>query len=150
MKWIKIALAMGCMGFAAPAFAQNCTLASGGLEFGVYDFSSPAPLDTIGTILVNCSQGLTFRIRLDAGRNSGLGFSPRFMQSAAANARIAYNLYIDPSRSMIWGNGDQSTSAFSGVGVGIAMQIPVFGRVFPAQIVPPGAYQDRVTITVEW
>lgn len=125
-------------------------MTSGGLEFGAYDFTSPAPLESIGTLLVKCPQGLAFRIRMDAGQGPSLDFSPRFMESTATNARIAYNLYVDPSRTLIWGNGDRSTMVFSGVGSGFPIQIPIFGRVFPGQPVPPGAYQDRVTITLEW
>jgi spore coat protein U-like protein len=149
VKPIEIALLIACIGAATPAFAQDCVVTSGGIEFGAYDFTSSAPLDTTGSILVNCPRGLTFRIRMDAGRNSGLSFNPRFMRSAA-NARIAYNIYIDPSHVSVWGSGDQATEVFRGVGAGVPLQIPVFGRIFAGQPAAPGDYRDSLTIILDW
>lgn len=138
------------MAAAAPALAQECRLGAGGLSFGAYDFTSPAPLDSTGSIQVSCPRGLQFRVRMDAGRNSALAFSPRYMLLAGGSARISYNVYIDSSRSLVWGDGAYGTTVFSGVGIGVPVPITVFGRIFAGQAVPPGVYQDRVTLTVEW
>lgn len=139
-----------CTLWSQPAHAQACTVQSGGLRFGAFDSLSGAPLDSTGSITVTCAPGLPYRVVLGSGLHSSNRFHPRRMQRDVGAAELYYNLFVDASRSRVWGDGTRSTVVPAGVGTGRPELLTVFGRIEGGQIIPAGHYSDVVRITVEW
>ena len=65
---------------------------------------------------------------------------------------LGYNLYMDASRTTIWGDGTSGTSAYSRNNPpnGTNVSLPVYGRVGAAQDVSAGTYSDTVLATINF
>ena len=61
---------------------------------------------------------------------------------------INYELYKDAGRSLVWGNSGSDRLSGTGQGVGNALNLTVFGRVFADPAAAPGNYVDTVTVEV--
>jgi len=145
MLAVLLALCLACM----DAGAANCSITVTALDFGVYDPGSAAPLDMNGNVDVRCTGNAgSFVLAISQG-NAG-GFSPRLMLSGPFS--MQYNLYTDPARSLIWGDGTGGTSINSGnkpsAGPPVNFSFPVYGRIFPNQAVASGLYSDSLLVTV--
>jgi spore coat protein U-like protein len=129
----------------AHAFAQalSCTISSTSMDFGTYDTLSPAPLDSTGTITWSCTAVASVTIQLSKG--SAPSFTPRTLTQGATTA--AYNLYLDPARTTIWGDGTAGTQAYTASAAG-PVTVSVFGRVPSQQPIVAGAYSDSIVATI--
>jgi spore coat protein U-like protein len=125
----------------SPAMGATCTVQSAGLVFGGYDSLSPAPLDGVGDINVDCDAETSFTVGL--GGASGTG--ARQMQKGAA--ALAYNIYTDASRTFVWGEGVAQNAVSA---TGTTVDLPVYGRIPAHQNVPAGEYVDTIVITVSY
>jgi spore coat protein U-like protein len=125
-------------------YAATCAVSTSGLNFGNYDVFSSFNDDVTGTINVNCSSGTNYSIWLSSG-TSGT-YSSRSMTNGS-NA-LFYNLFTDPTRLTIWGDGSAGTGTFSGSGTGANIGTPVYGRIPAGQNAYVGSYGDSVTVTV--
>jgi spore coat protein U-like protein len=138
---------------ASPAFTVSatvqarCTVSATDLNFGTAGVIASA-YDAQNTISVVCTRGAPYQIALGAGLNDGgLGVDARKMK--AGSATIAYQLYRDASRTLVWGN-TLNTDTKGGSGDGSTQNHTVFGRV-PAQTTPaPGTYSDTIVVTIEY
>ena len=72
------------------------------------------------------------------------------MRQLDGTASMEYNLYLDPSRVQIWGDGTGESQVVAGVNPGIPQDIAVYGRIFGGQNLAVGDYRDSVTIIIEW
>ena len=125
------------------AQAAGCTVSTSGLNFGTYDVFSTLNDDITGTINVNCQSGTSYTLAL----SSGFGTYASRNLTSGANV-LAYNLFLDPTRLTIWGDGSAGTGTASGVGTGTNTDTPVYGRVPAGQNVSVGTYSDVITVTV--
>jgi spore coat protein U-like protein len=138
------------------AHAASCQISASDLAFGAYRFNSPSDIDSTATITVgNCSidgggATVTYTIAIDAG--SGMSFSPRSM--SGPGGPLFYNLFVDPSRSLVWGDDSAGTLTLSG-----SIALPaitsathvVFGRIPAHQNgISPGVYADHLVITLSY
>jgi spore coat protein U-like protein len=90
-----------------------------------------------------------YTLRLDSGQQPEAAW--RAMSSArAAGARLRYQLFRDPGRREVWGDGAGNAFLHVGLGSGGTQRVRVFGRIPPRQPVPAGTYADTITLTVEW
>jgi spore coat protein U-like protein len=134
--------------------SPNCTIATAPVSFGAYDAISAnaaQPLDGSGSVTVQCTSGASASIMLGQGSNADAGSSddsPLRRMKSAAGEHLAYSLFADSSRSVIWGNS--GASAVSHTGSGLATQLSVFGRIPAGQNVPGGSYSDTVLATVNF
>ncbi len=159
---------------AGVARGQECSVTTIPVKFGNFVTQSPAPLDTIGEITVSCSGALSYSVIIGPGSNSGGTFSPRKMGQNGHT--LNYNLYIDPARTQVGGDGTGTTfvqsvtaavftpdplqSGASGGKKGSANRklnlvsgarkdtFNVYGRIPAGQVIPGGQYTDNLTITV--
>lgn len=150
-RWLSIlaGLVLACPGLAAAA----CDLVVTGMEFGDYWPTDARHRDSTGEIRVSC-QGepgqMLYRIRLSSG-NSG-SFAARAMSGGGT---LNYNLFRDPARSRVWGDGSSGTEVVVGWLVNprgdgpVSRRHLVYGRLFAGQGVIPGAYVDLIQVTVE-
>jgi spore coat protein U-like protein len=125
----------------SPAHAATCAVQSAGLVFGAYDSLSPAPLDGVGDINVDCDVETSFTVGLAGGSAS----NERQMKGGASG--LAYNLYTDASRTLVWGDGVVANAVSA---TGTSVDLPVYGRIAPHQNVPAGEYVDTIVITVSY
>jgi len=143
---IHLGLLACALALAAPlARSAGCTVSTSGLNFGNYDVFSALNDDITATINVDCPSGTPYSIWLSSGSGT---FSSRTLTSGGNI--LAYNLYLDPTRLTIWGDGSAGTGTFSGTGTGSNVPTPVYGRISAGQNAWVGTYTDVVTITVNF
>src|SRR5262249_14661194 len=100
-RWVAAALC------ASTSSAHACYVATLALQFGAIHPSAPAPADSVGQISVTCSDapGTLVHYRLSLSAGSAGAFAPRTLRSGT-DATLKYNLYVDPARSLVWGDGN--------------------------------------------
>lgn len=132
----------------------TCTINSNGVNFGTYDVFSLADNETVGDIGVSCT-GLTesstasYDIQISAGEGS---FTSRLMTSGSSH--LNYNLYINSSYSIVWGDNSGSTAVISdsySLGLDtVTNHYPVYGLIPARQNVDVGNYNDTLIVTVNY
>ena len=145
---------------AAPTFGASCNVATAGISFGSYIPNQAAPLDSVGTIVVDCAKAaldslpMTVNYSLDISQGSGASYSPRTMSSGAH--ALNFNLYRDALRSSVLGDGSGGTSSIAGtlrllLPLGVATGSHSFyGRIFAGQNLYPGTYADALLVTITY
>ncbi len=134
---------------AAPAYAATCSIGSvAGIAFGVYDVFSNGALDSAGTLTYRCDDvGALDTIKIQLSRGSSPSFESRTLQQGVDVLR--YNLYLDPSRSTIWGDGSGSSQYGPILPPNASsVQLNIYGRVPARQNVRAGSYSDTVVVTI--
>jgi spore coat protein U-like protein len=120
------------------------------LSFGTYDPGAATSPRSTGAVTVQCLVGLlpSFTVALSAGGSND--FTMRTMSNGSN--RLAYNLYVDSNRMMIWGDGTggTSTQSFSGLLSLLSTSFTVYGRAPKSQYAAPGSYTDTITVTVTY
>jgi spore coat protein U-like protein len=136
------------------AFSQ-CTINTSSMSFGSYDVFSNLPLDSAGTVSVNCTKNVVkANVTLSASSASGI-FNPRRMKRSGGSDLLDYNIFLDVSRAVIFGNGSGGTSIIdlkrpTGPPAPWFQNINIYGRIFPGQDVSVGSYSDILTVTVNF
>jgi spore coat protein U-like protein len=134
-------VAGACLLGAASATAANCTVNAQGVVFGTYDVLLSSSLDGAGTITVSCDAFASYSLALSPGQGT---MTARQLQSGSGV--LAYNLYADSLRSVIWGDGTGGTGLVNGGGTGGSYTI--YGRIPARQNVAAGTYSDSITVTL--
>lgn len=128
-----------------------CTVSATGVDFGVYDAFLATPLDSTGSVTVTCDQNPPYNIFVAIGPSgtSG-GFAPRRMSNPGAPAGLNYNLFTDPSRSVVWGDGTSGTRTvvLNKINRNRPKSATIYGRIPPGQNVAYGRYADSLTVTI--
>lgn len=132
---------------------MSCAFASHTpVSFGAYDVLAKTPLDSAGTVTLLCTQvrpGDTVTLELSPG--AGGSYTPRRL-SGRGDTALRYNLYLDASRTRIWGNGTGSTGRYGPVAPrsGVPLVLTIYGRVPPHQPVRSGTFSDAIVLTVNF
>jgi spore coat protein U-like protein len=135
----------------AEAGNGTCTVSASGLDFGTFSLSE---LTSVGSIIVTCQGNGTFSYMLSASTGGSGSYAPRQM-TGPPDGMLAYNLYLDPAFTQIFGDGTGGSSLFKGKvqisGGSMASQnVSVYGQV-PAQSTPaPGQYSDTLVLTISF
>ncbi|RAP59341.1 spore coat U domain-containing protein [Oleiagrimonas sp. MCCC 1A03011] len=128
----------------------SCTISATDLDFGNYDPGSASSDDATSTVSVQCSNGTSFAVALDAGTTAGSTLTDRNM-SDGGSSTLNYQLYTDGTHTVVWGDGSGSTLTNTGTGTGTSTQdFTVFGSIPTGQFVTSGSYTDTVTATVTY
>ena len=139
------------------ASAYSCTAGATAFAFGVYSATAVLPDDATGSLTIQCtanlvSMPLNFTIALSSGGSGS--YAPRRM--AAGASTLQYQLYIDPARLMVWGDGTAGTSVVNGIVV-LSLSLPVsatytvYGRMPAGQSgATAGSYADSIIMTVSY
>lgn len=125
------------------------------IVFGTYR-TGLAHHDGRGSIRVTCHGETTgigaFVLRLGAG-SSGSSLQRR-MRADATDSSLDYNLYLDASRRVVWGDGSQGSQSIEGSFPAsrgaTAREFMIYGRVPGAQRVRTGRYSDTLLVTIEF
>ena len=133
----------------APAMAAGCVVSTSGIAFGSYDPLQAAALDSAAELAVRCTAPTAYGVALGmgAGRYDG-----RLLSGGGRGAGLVYNLFVDASRTTVWGDGSASTALVSGVAPdgGVSARHAVYGRIPARQNLPAGTYSDSVGILVSY
>jgi spore coat protein U-like protein len=139
--------------------AADCSIAAVSLNFGVYEPAATSADDSVGTVTVTCRHvsGGAERISYSVSLANGLfGTSASTRAMGAGAARLGYNVFRDPARIQVWGNGTGGTVIASGsmtVGPGTGngsktVVHNVYGRIPQLQDAAPGTYNDTLVLTL--
>lgn len=136
-------------GPAATDATAACSFSTTGVAFGVYDVFSPAPNDSTGTITFQCDPpDKDIAITIDAGANG-----------TVANRRLRngtefldYNLFLDPARTTIWGDGTSGTSVYfiKNPKPNRDNEVTIHGRIPAGQDVAVGSYVDTAVVVINF
>lgn len=154
MTRIFLFMTIAMLLWPARSHAYRCSAVATPIVFSNYDIFSTLPLDTTATLTVTCTnpdkKPVQMTVSLSAG-NSG-NFNPRQMTYAGAGVPMNYYLFIDPSRTTIFGDGTGGTGTFTSiVSRATSFSTTIYGRV-PAQqtLLKAGSYSDSLVVTVTW
>jgi len=141
-----------CGFFKAEIAVSGCTIGVTPINFGSYDTFSSTPLDTAGTITVNCT-GDVNKADVTLGPSSTSGtYNPRRMKRSGGIDLLDYNIYTNVTRTVIFGDGTGGTSDVQvkrqGPPVPWSEIVSMYGRIPPGQDVAAGTYSDALTATV--
>ena len=136
---------------ASPARAE-CSVLGSSIMFPPYDVYSTVPLDAVGELHYKCSpdqKDVTPTIRIVFGPAADGGFV-RAMSHAGDT--LKYDVYLDPLRTVVWGNGSAGTMAYSAAccAVGKFAILNMYGRIPPGQDVLAGNYTDVLLMSIEF
>lgn len=132
----------------------SCIVTSSGVALGSYTFNQVGPSDATGNINVSCTLigVMSLLVSYDIRLSTGISGSYTQRQMGSGASRLNYNLYSNPARSAIWGDGTAGTTTVSdGYLLGLLTTVrdyPVYGRVPAGQNILAGAYSDAITVTV--
>lgn len=137
-------LAATLLATAAPAIAASCTVDPQDLTLGAYDPLAMAPQDAVAYITVTCDAATPFVVTLGPGSGD---YVARTMRGGGQSLR--YNLFLDASRSTVWGDGSNGSGSLSQTGTGGTF--PVYARAPGRQTdLRAGTYSDSITVTVTY
>ena len=120
-----------------------CAVSTAAMDFGSYTSGNSNNKDVAGSIGYTGCNGITFTVELGMGSNAS--GAVRNMKDAASDL-LAYELYKDTARTVVFGTGANAVSVTGSAGG--AGTVPVQGRIPSGQSIPPGAYTDTVAITL--
>lgn len=140
MKRVFLAAAIALAAATAAEAAPSCkSLSVTALAFGNYDVYGAAPTDSAGTISYSCPPPTTPTVTIDAGLAFGSG--TRRMTLAGGGDWLAYEIFVDAARSVVW------SSTPVGVPAGNGVSVPYYARAFALQDVSMGSYSDTLIVT---
>jgi len=151
--FFRVVLALFLMSASLDGHAFQCTVSTTPVSFGNYNVFAATALDTTGTVALFCNnpekKPMPVTVTISSG---GAGsFNPRQMQIAGGADRMNYYLFLDASRTMIWGDGTGGTSTFVTTIVKTApLNTTIYGRIPARQNLRAGAYGDNLVVTVMW
>lgn len=131
-----------------------CSVSAMNLAFGPYDEFQLAHKESTGYVAVRCygrsGERAAYTISLSAGNGS---FAYRYMRGPDS-AKLNYNLYTNPARVTVWGDGSGSSVTVSdsySLGSGaMTKKYPIYGRLFSLQKKPVGVYTDTLIVTLDY
>lgn len=145
---LAVCLLAGGLALSLPAtsYAASCTVRATQVKFGNYDPLKAASLKRTSQITVNCKGAGTFVVALNTG-DSG-SYNPRYMLSGSTSDQLDYNLYTDPARSIIWGDGSGGSQTVSQPFNNNRVRVNVYAQIPAQQDISPGAYSDTINVIV--
>jgi spore coat protein U domain-containing protein, fimbrial subunit CupE1/2/3/6 len=125
-----------------------CTISTTPVSFGTYNVFSSTPLDSTGSVIFNCDNRANITITLNKG--GATTFNPRRMLKGSE--ALNYNLYLDATRTSIWGDGTGGTQVYSNPSAPRNQNVPltVYGRIPAGQDVTAGSYTNTITATINF
>lgn len=166
---LQAGLLLGCSLVGGNSQAQvgcglgvvTCAVTTSGLSFGAgYAPFSGSPTDAVADVDLTCTLAgllsvctIPYSIALDTGGSGS--YAARQMSSLSDV--LQYNVYTDPARTIIWGDGSGATATVNGsvnfsnlLGAVRTANHPAYGRIPANQAVDEGVYADTLTVTVTY
>lgn len=148
---------LGAMMFhASSACAATCTVAAAPVEFGNYNGVTRSVVNATVGITVSCVDLLfvlvSYRISVSAGQSG----DPSFRYMSSGPNRLRYQMFVDPARTTIAGDGTAGTSTIPGnartlSGLFSASKTEtIYASILADQPAVPGYYSDAVTLQITY
>lgn len=125
--------------------ALACTVSASGVNFGAFDPLENVNVDSTGNVTVTCSPAASYTLELGAGAAGS--YSPREMIGPGGRT-MAYNLYLNASRTIVWGDESSGSSTVGGDDDGSGQSHTIYGRIPSGQNPYVGSYSDSIVVTV--
>jgi spore coat protein U-like protein len=143
------------------AFAVGCTVSAPALDFGSYDVFAASALQSATTLTVTCQKGpgdpsgsLAVGYSIELSTGSSGSYAQRRLASGAN--LLAYNLYTNAARTLVWGDGTGGSRIVTG-NLTLTNGNPtrtgthtIFGRIPALQDAAVGSYVDAMLMTVTY
>ncbi len=139
---LRAAVAATLVALAGRADAECTVFTSAGPAFGTYDTLSSTPLDAVGRISYQCSRE---RPTVQLSTGSSGSYTARTLRSGTGT--LQYNLYVNASRSRVWGDGSAGTFTGSGNPGNVTRTLSIYGRIPARQDAASGSYSDTILVT---
>ena len=102
------------LGVVTRADAQTCNFSFQDAVFDQTDITGSASNDTTGGLKVNCNGDPDSLVlvcaSLGAGNGEAIVGTSRKMNHSSSPSQLSYNVYVDPSRTTVWGDALQGGS----------------------------------------
>jgi spore coat protein U-like protein len=140
------ALVLACWLAGTSSARAGCTLSATGVAFGAYSVFSSGPSDSTGSVSYYCDKHETY-IVIALGRGGESSFSRKLRGGAE---QLSYNLYLDATRSAVWGDTTGGTTVYYNPQAPHKKQVTVtvYGRIPSGQDVAVGTYSDSIVATM--
>ena len=141
-------LATAALLIAVSAAEAACTITTTAVSFGSYNVFVGSADDGTGQITYRCTGPRPPLVTIHLDKGGSPSFTPRQMRKGSE--ALNYNLYLDSTRSTIWGDGTGGTQVYSQANPpnGRNIVLSVFGRIPASQDVSAGTYSATVTATI--
>lgn len=137
----------------------SATVSATALSFGLYNANNGVATDAVSTVTVTGRVSaslasyttLSYSISMSGGMASSI--SDRRMTGGSGGSSLAYNLYMNSNRDVLWGvnSVNDSRQALAVLlGTSWSTSYTVYGRIPARQYVSVGNYADTVTVTVNY
>ncbi len=137
---------------ASSVLAQDgkCTLSGGALAFGAYNPGFVAHLDAMGMVTMDCKGKVQAQFGMSVGSGAGASYATGRIMTGSNGGLLRYNLYTDPSRTLVLGDGTGGSSRLNLTIQGTLTQA-FWGRIQAGQAsVPIGLYADVLVATISY
>jgi len=135
---VKTLLLLLLGGLSVGMAHAGCTVVFTTLAFGNYTGSVSTATNTA---TVNCSNGSTYTVGLNAGVGIGGTETTRVMTGLFGT--LTYGIFMNPSHTNNWGN--TPGNEVSGTGTGSNQVYYGYGQILGSQYSTPGTYTDTVS-----
>lgn len=154
---------LAALAAAGPAVAASCSVSASGLLFGAYQplvfpgKLSSQSVDSTATISVVCAAitgGGAYTIALGPSQaGSGNRISVRYMVNSQGGDLMMFNVYTDPLRTLIWGDGVTAGNLIGGqLAAGNSnLSVSVYGRIPAGQsTLKAGSFSASLPVTLTY
>ncbi len=141
-------IAVAALLVAGAAAEAACTITTTAVSFGTYNVFAGSADDATGQITYRCTGPRPPLVTIQLDKGGAPSFSPRQMRQGSEI--LNYNLYLDSTRSTIWGDGTGGTQTYTRANppLGSNINVSVYGRIPAGQDVSAGSYSATVTATI--
>ncbi|MGH8308038.1 MAG: Csu type fimbrial protein, partial [Gammaproteobacteria bacterium] len=113
---------------------------------GNYNPFAAGPRNRTGRITVTCNGNGTLTVALSTGQSGS--YNPRYMISGTTTDHLDYNLYTNPARTIIFGDGTGGTQTVSKRFKNNSVRVNVYGQIPALENIAQGSYTDSIVATV--
>jgi spore coat protein U-like protein len=136
--------------------ATTCNGSNVAMSLGAYSGFQATDLDSSGVLVVTCTRNggpPTTSVTVGIGPSTVSGsIATRQLRLVAGTDLLAYNLFRDAGRSLVWGQTIGTNTVSQNISLGNnssgTLNFTIFGRITALQDVRAGTYNDTLTMTV--
>ncbi|MDY7546689.1 spore coat U domain-containing protein [Glaciimonas sp. CA11.2] len=149
-----ISISLLVLPLSANALLSTCTVAATATSFSNYFATLATNNDGIGDVAITCTAQVAAGIgSYTIGLSTGSGTYINRTLISGTNF-LNYNLYSDPTRLIVWGDGSAGTQTVTDSYLILLTptthHYTVYGRIPPGQSKPASTYTDTVAVTVTY
>lgn len=131
----------------------SCTVSADTISFGAYVPTAGGDINVAADISVTCKAFVLGIISYEIHLGSGLHGTVASRKMSNGDSLLAYNIYNNAGRTVIWGDGEDGTgikgdSYLLALGASRTETVSMYGKLTGGQNVSAGSYSDTIIATV--